>query len=232
MDAANSFGRGTPAGNAIFRLYNKKNMDSTLDPELLARLQKMRKEREEAEASMVKPKVIPKSQAPINVPKFGRRASPSAEQIALMKLERMGHRKRLEDIQEDVAAQPGPAIPCPAKPAITDADKDRLVQIFQFGEALPNQPTELTGANALRHKKVSATERLERRFDELADLLQEKKEYLAEVKKGVVGGKNTADRRQTELIVTNEIKSMIEEMKSIDLELKLQPETPRSERGK
>ena len=32
-------------------VYNKKNMDSTLDPELLARLQKMRKEKEEEDGT-------------------------------------------------------------------------------------------------------------------------------------------------------------------------------------
>lgn len=233
MDAANQFGRGTPAGNAIYRLYHKKTMDSTLDPELLARVQKMRQEKEAMEAP---PKPIPKSQAHVNVPKYGRRAPPSAEQIATAKLNAIGHRKRGQDIQEEVRAQgPPPPLPAPAKPSITDAEKEKLVQIFAFGAALP-------GTNATEHTTLSTalaaksgmrkarthSDVLESRFDEIRVELRQKREYLAEVQAGQAGGNRPADRKQLELVLTNEIASLVKEMKSIDEELKMIAEsTPR-----
>lgn len=224
MEAAAQFGRGTPAGNAIFKLYNKKSMDSTLDPELLARLQKMRKEKEAQEAAATKVKVVPKSQVHVSVPKFSGRQKASAEQIALSRLEAMGHRKREADIREEASSQPPAPPPQPARPLITEADKDKLVQIFQFGEALPaitdSNHVKLSGANAVRFRKPNESDILESRFDELGDLLREKRQYLADVKSGLAGGKNPVDRRQTELIVTNEIASTIAEMKEIDEKLR------------
>ena len=234
MDAANQFGRGTPAGNAIYRLYHKKTMDSTLDPELLARVQKMRQEREAAEAP---PKPVPKSQAHVNVPKYGRRAPMSAEQIATARLDAMGHRKRGHDIKDEVRAQgPPPPLPAPAKPSITDAEKEKLVQIFAFGAALPGNgnTTEQTtlstalAAKAGMRKARTHTDVLESRFDEIRGELKQKRDYLAEVQAGTAGGNRPADRKQLELILTNEIASLVKEMKSIDEELKLAAEaTPR-----
>jgi hypothetical protein len=220
MDAANQFGRGTPAGNAIYRLYNKKSMDSTLDPELLARLQKMRKEREAAEAEATKVKATPKSQTRVNVPKFGRQGPPlTDEQRATARLNAMGHRKREGDIKEEVKNSEPVSLPVPAKPPITEKDKDKLAQIFQFGEVLP-PVTQYTGANAARLRRPTEEERLEARFEELSELLAEKKAYLADIRQGVAGGKSAADRRQAEMICTNDIAQMIQEMKSIDVALR------------
>jgi hypothetical protein len=220
MDAANQFGRGTPAGNAIFRLYHKKNMDSTLDPDLLARLQKMRKEREASETDVTKVKPVPKSQTHVNVPSFGRRGPPlNDEQRALARLNAMGHRKRENEIKTEVRSAAPAQVPAPSKPPITNADKDKLAQIFEFGEVLP-PVKQFTGAIAARLKRPTEEERLEHRFDELSILLAEKKEYLSDIKSGVAGGKNAADRRQAEMICTNEIAQMIHEMKSIDVELR------------
>eukprot|EP00758_Cryptobia_borreli_P016630 Tbor_TRINITY_DN6122_c5_g2::TRINITY_DN6122_c5_g2_i20::g.22816::m.22816 len=69
QDSHKSFGRDTPAGRAIYNIYNKKSIDSTLDLDLLARLNKMRKEKEEEEKNLKKEKIIPKSRAFVNVPK-------------------------------------------------------------------------------------------------------------------------------------------------------------------
>lgn len=220
MDPANQFGRGTPAGNAIYKLYHKKSMDSTLDPDLLARLQKMRKEREAAEAQATKVKLVPKSQVHVNVPKFGRRGPPlSDEQRAAARLDAMGHRKREAEIKEEVRSAQPVAPPAPSKPPITNADKDKLAQIFEHGEVLP-PVTRFTGAIAAQLRKPTEEERLEHRFEELSDVLAEKKEYLADIRKGVAGGKSVADRRQAEMICTNDIAQLIQEMKSIDAELR------------
>lgn len=229
MEAANQFGRGTPAGNAIFRLYNKKSMDSTLDPDLLARLQKMRKEREALEAAETKTKTVPKSQTRVTVPKFGRRGPPmTEEQIAIAKLNAMGHRKRENEIKAAVSSEALPPPPVPSKPPITTAEKDKLAQIFEHGAVLP-PVKQYTGANAARLRQTTEQDRLELRFDELSAVLAEKKQYLADVKSGIVGGKNAADRRQTELICTNEIQQMIQEMKQIDADLRRLSDSARNE---
>lgn len=221
MEAAQQFGRGTPAGNAIFRLYNKKNMDSTLDPDLLARVKKMRQEREAQEAAAEKPKVVPKSQAHVAVPKFGRRSQQlSAEQRALAKLEFAGHRKRLSDIKAEMSAsEPTPA-PLPTKPPITEADKDRLAQIFEHGEVLP-PPTKLTVPDAARYQRPTTADVLDARFTEITALLEEKRALLDDIKRGVAGGRNPADRRQAEMLCTNEIAQLISEMKWIDSKLRV-----------
>jgi hypothetical protein len=225
MDAALQFGRGTPAGNAIYRLYHKKTMDSTLDPELLKRVQKMRKGREEQESLAVRPKVVPKSQTHVPVPRFGRRSVPTSEDLAKYRLDAMGHRKRYNQIVEEMDCEQAAAVP-PPRPVINDAEKLRLQQIFQFGE-VPPPPTKLTGAQSI-FARPSDLEKLEQRFDEVCSVVKEKRQYLDDVKKGHAGGKTSNDRRQEEFIVTNEIAEAVKEMKQLDLHIKsLYEETPR-----
>lgn len=190
-DSYKAFGRGTPAGNAVYNLYNgKKNMDSTLDPELLARLQKMRKEKEEAERNTVKPKVTPKSQAYVNVPKpTNGRKPPSAEQVAEWRLQALGRRKRLDEILADPnnpvnsGLRDYPESYNQRGPARTDADKAKFQQIMEHGEVLPpiqKLPKELQ--NKINRQKTRRTI-LTEEFDHLSSLISEKRAMLKDVQR-------------------------------------------------
>ena len=181
-----AFGRGTPAGNAVYNLYNgKKSMDSTLDPDLLARLQKLRKEREEAERTATKVKVVPKSQAYVNVPKpTGGRKPPSAEQVAEWRLQALGRRKRLDAIMEETDGYATSAtrdVPQYDRPARTDGDKTRLQQIMAHGEVLPPiQKLPKVLENRINRQKTRRV-LLNEQFDAVAEELADKRRALRDV---------------------------------------------------
>ncbi|RNF12179.1 hypothetical protein TraAM80_00460 [Trypanosoma rangeli] len=114
--AANIFGRGTAAGDAIYRCYARPMKESTLDPELLARLQKMRADREAAEAAMLQPKPVPKSKAMINRPRVGLGQRMTEEEIAKRRLAALPRKKREEHIQRELRARRPPSPPAYARP--------------------------------------------------------------------------------------------------------------------
>eukprot|EP00744_Colponema_vietnamica_P012181 GILI01017102.1.p1 GENE.GILI01017102.1~~GILI01017102.1.p1 ORF type:complete len:255 (+),score=55.93 GILI01017102.1:78-842(+) len=244
-----SFGRGTPAGNAVYNLYNgKKTMDSTLDPDLLARLQKMRKEKDEAEKNTVKPKVVPKSQAHVNVPKPSNgRKPPSAEQVAEWRLQALGRRKRMDDILVDTQSSSA-AVSAPhySKPARTDADKTKLQQIMEHGEELPPMKVmpkvlvnRLGGVGAQRSRRDVLSEE----FDRIAASIAERRRELKAVQErqaAVVVGKATAAAggtttgnvsnnaiaslraEETQLLI--EIGRLVSDMKQVDRDISELPE--------
>ncbi|RNF25348.1 uncharacterized protein Tco025E_02231 [Trypanosoma conorhini] len=166
QDAAYVFGRGTAAGDAIYRCYARPTKESTLDPELLARLQKMRLEREAAEAAMFHPKPVPKSKAMINRPRVGLRQRMTEEEVAKRRLEALPRKKREEHILREVRARRPPSPPVYPRPPVTLAEKERLGQIFQFGEQ-PAKPSEFTGANRVRYALIDQRFRLKDRFGTL-----------------------------------------------------------------
>lgn len=215
-EAFRAFERGTPAGNKLFHLYNKKSMDSTLDPELLARLQQRRREQEAI--TQPKPVVVPKSRAHVNVPKPAR-PQPTAEQIAEYKLSMIAKRKSAKQIDAERRLEAPPEAPVPSRPLITDKDKLKLQQKFEFGEVLP----EVT--NRAPRRPPTDAERLQDRFEELREEIAERKQFLAEMKdqgpKSTLGGANPAERRATEVRLMNEISDRIAEMKEIDDKLRL-----------
>jgi hypothetical protein len=224
MDPASQFGRGTPAGKAIFRLYNKKNMDSTLDPELLARLQKMRKEKEEEAKLNAPPKAVPKSRAHVNVPRPLACPEPTAEQVALRKLAMLGHRRREDVIRECASSEPAPVRAAPLRPAITEAEKDKLRQVMEFGQVLPaGAGAAGSSSNACGARQARPVQSLyERRFDELTMEINERKQFLADMKLpgSTLGGKTAAERKATDQRILVEIRDRIQEMKELDEKLR------------
>ena len=219
-EAYKTFDRGTPAGRKLYNLYNKKSMDSTLDPELLARLQKMRKQREEEEARTVKPKAVPKSRAHVNVPQMGRVRSSSAARPMQMR----GGRKRADIIEMELRQQAPEPAPAPSKPLVTEKDKERLRQIMEYGEALP-EPSSLPPAPrrappTMRQIKLG-------RFEELANEIGERREFLDDLRHGdMARTKAPAERQDAERRIVVEIEDRVAEMKEIDRWLKDRPATP------
>ncbi|EKG02917.1 hypothetical protein TCSYLVIO_006044 [Trypanosoma cruzi] len=181
--AAGVFGRGTAAGDAIYRCYARPKKESTLDPELLARLQKMRLEREAAEAALFRPKPVPKSKAMISRPRVGLGRRISEEEIARRRLDALPHKKREESIQRELRAFGRPSFlpPLYKSPPITVAEKERLRQIFQFGE-LPPKPLNFTGANRVRYALIDRRFRLKDRFETLKKHVDALREELRQLR--------------------------------------------------
>lgn len=223
-EAYRSFERGTAAGNKIFNLYHKKNTDSTLDPDLLARLTKMREERE----ATAKPKAValPKSRAHVRVPTFGAAPAPTPEQMLAAKLAACGSKRSASAIATGVRQAPAPAPPVPARKAITDEDKQRLQHRLEFGEALP--PPEAAAAAAARRAAQNAAQRAAfdpdaARFDELRREVADRRRFLAELA-DANGGLCTRyapeERRRLEQRQLDDVQALLDEMRTLDARMR------------
>ncbi|KEG12433.1 hypothetical protein DQ04_01721080 [Trypanosoma grayi] len=178
---ANIFGRGTAAGDAIYRCYARPTKESTLDPELLARLQKLRSEREAAEAAMIHPKPVPKSKAMISRPRVGIGYRMTGEERAKRRLEAIPHKKKETVIYQEMRARSPIKPPQFSRKPLTLAEKERLGQIFQFGE-LPPKPVRFTGANRVRYAAMDKRFHLKDRFETLKKQVDDLREELLQVK--------------------------------------------------
>lgn len=180
-EAAYVFGRGTPAGAAIYKCYVNPTKPSTLDPRLAAILAKNRQEREAREAAMFHPKPIPKSQAPINKPRVGCGRAPTKEEIARWRLARIPHRKR-EDVIREEMKQIKFNPPVYSRKEITEAEKDRLADIMHYGHELP-KAGKFTGAQRAKYYKMDQSAALRDRFQALKVEALEIRHELAELRK-------------------------------------------------
>lgn len=174
---ADIFGRGTAAGDAIYKCYVKPTKESTLDPELLERLQKWRLKKEAAEAALQRPRPLPKSKAMINCPRVGLGKRMTDEERAARRLIALPHKKPASVIQQEARAFRPSLPPLGKRPLITMEEKERLALIFQLGE-LPPKPTEFTGANKVRYAKIDRRFKLKDRFDSLAKYVETLREEL------------------------------------------------------
>ncbi|CCW71543.1 unnamed protein product [Phytomonas sp. Hart1] len=169
---ANMFGRGTPAGDAIYRCYAVPSKPSTYDPELATLLAKRRREREATEAAMVHPKPIPKSKATVQRPRVGLGVRPSRTDIASMRLRQIQHRKPLEAIEREKRQQSPPMAPIYTKPPLTEAEKLRLCDVMHYGHELP--PMEkLSALHRMRMRQIDPIFDLKDRFNSLQDYAKE-----------------------------------------------------------
>ncbi|KPI90071.1 hypothetical protein ABL78_0824 [Leptomonas seymouri] len=185
----NVFGRGTPAGEAIYRCYVTPSKPSTLDPELAALLAKRRQEREAAEAAMFHPKSIPKSKAPVNRPRVGVGKRPTEEECAKWRLQQIPHRRSKATIEAVAEALEATAPRAPiskrfAKPPMTEAEKDRLADVMTYGAELP-KPKELTGAQRAKYRQLSKRTELEDRFAALRESAKDIQKELAQLRRGL-----------------------------------------------
>ncbi|CCW60802.1 unnamed protein product [Phytomonas sp. EM1] len=181
--AVNVFGRGTPAGDAIYRCYAVPLKPSTLDPELAALLAKRRREREASEAAMVHPKPIPKSKAPVHRPRVGLGARPSSTDIACMRLRCIPHRKPLEAIEREKCQQSPPRPPAYTKPPLTEAEKDRLGDIMHYGHELP-PVDKLSALQRVRMRQIDPIFDIKERFNSLEEHAKEISKELREMRRG------------------------------------------------
>ncbi|GET87937.1 hypothetical protein, conserved [Leishmania tarentolae] len=186
----NVFGRGTPAGEAIYRCYVAPSKPSTLDPQLASLLARRRQEREAAEAAQAHPKPIPKSKAPIHRPRVGLGRRPTEEEYARWRLQQIPHRRSKASIEAEEEASrwmPPPVSDRFARPAITDAEKDRLADVMAYGAELP-KPKEFTGAQRARHHRLNPRAELEERFAKLRQTAEEVQRELAHLRESALGG--------------------------------------------
>lgn len=192
-----TFGRGTPAGKAIHHCYAKPSKPSTLDPKLAAALAQRRAERESAELAISKPKPIPKSQTRIRRPRVGLQVSTSSGS-AENRLKNLPHRRPRHVIEATVKEESGC---CPApqyeRPPITEAEKDRLAQIMQYGQELP-EVTVLEGVHRARVRKLDKRLELRDRFNRLLTEASTLRKQLAEIHRINNDGKGSDEARYTQ----------------------------------
>eukprot|EP01012_Entosiphon_sulcatum_P040366 TRINITY_DN5400_c0_g1_i1.p1 TRINITY_DN5400_c0_g1~~TRINITY_DN5400_c0_g1_i1.p1 ORF type:complete len:221 (-),score=40.51 TRINITY_DN5400_c0_g1_i1:145-807(-) len=204
-DAYKSFGRGTPAGDAIFKLYHKPTAPSTFDAELAKRLEEARIKRE-AEANP-KPKVVPKSRAHVNVPKPTGRPSHVDVDVRVRPMYHRPGRKPLSKIEEEVRAlttQPLPALP--PKKHISAEDKLRLQRVMEFNGDVPEVPE----PPKPKPKPVPTAPQLSPRalFDAIVEEIDERKAFLLEMRAG--------GNRDHEARIKLEISQRVAELKRLD----------------
>jgi hypothetical protein len=209
--AIKAFERGTPAGNALHKLYGgKKSMDSTLDPVLLKQIQKMRAAKEAQEQPKVP--VVPKSRAHVNVPRLrGKATNDVLDEFRRMPWYAFSRKPEHVIKKELRDVTPGPA-PMPKGPLITDKDKLKLEQIMEFGEVLPEGPV-------VRRQPQKATERDRclKLFNDIVKEIEERKEFMAEME---------AQGRHKEfaLKINGEISERIDELRKLDKILRSLPD--------
>lgn len=200
-----SFDRSTRAGRLLHNLYTAPTKDSTLDKDLLKRLEQLRKDREAAEQP--KSKVVPKSRAYVEIPQAPPKEYPKyLPPISRRPLKQIQENEKEETakyrmrLQQEQDKNPG------AHQPRTDEDKFRLQHKFQFGveptERLVQafnaertrvagtvaegtgitQPFAFSSASAAREKRVERERDLwMKRFDEINNSISEKKKEMAEL---------------------------------------------------
>eukprot|EP01006_Ploeotia_vitrea_P027734 TRINITY_DN60507_c0_g1_i1.p1 TRINITY_DN60507_c0_g1~~TRINITY_DN60507_c0_g1_i1.p1 ORF type:complete len:255 (-),score=32.50 TRINITY_DN60507_c0_g1_i1:413-1132(-) len=171
-DSYMAFGRGTPAGDAIFKLYYKPQKPSTYDPEIAKLLAEQRKKRELMSAPP--PKVIPKSRAHVNVPKPGRRRYSAGDFRALPSRFNRKQQATIEAEQREA----GPLPPLPEKKHISEADKQRLQLLMQHNGKIPEAPPPKPKPKPKELPKYSTKEM----FDMVLAEINEREEFLREMR--------------------------------------------------
>lgn len=206
-----SFDRSTRAGRLLHNLYQSTEKESTLDKELLKKLEVNRKAREAAEQPKVKP--VPKSRAYVELPEAPRKEYPKfLPPVGRRPLKQIEQNEREENVRyqqqliRDMQESAG------AKPVRTDEDKFRLQHKFQFGvqptERLVQafnaertrvagtvaegtgvtQPYAFSSAVAAREQRQNKERQLwMRRFDEINCEIAERKAHLAQMEDGENG---------------------------------------------
>ncbi|KAH9589369.1 hypothetical protein LSM04_007509 [Trypanosoma melophagium] len=195
-----AFGRGTAAGDALHKCYVRPAKPSTLDPELQQRLRAMAEARAASERAQVHPKPVPKSRAMIPRPRVGLPQRPTPEDIARYRLEAMPHKKKESVIRREARARSPPKPPQFKRPVMTAAEKERLGQIFQFGE-VPEKPVKFTGANRVRYGEIDKRYKLKERFNALKKQVQDLKEELRQLHQEQKADRQNAADDETEPVV-------------------------------
>ena len=200
-------------------------MDSTLDPELLARLQKYREQEKAKQQPKVKP--VPKSRAHVNVPKpSGPKMSDDERsmRIAEWKLARCGSKKKEAVIALERAEAEPIEPPTYSRPAITDDDKLKLQQVMEFGKAIEPRVASTAADYEDRPRRNLDQERFDELIGELADRKQFLKELqgerLADGKAMLCANYDKNERRLLEQKILSEIQERVDEMKILDKRLR------------
>ena len=200
-----SFDRSTRAGRLLHNLYTAPTKDSTLDKDLLKRLEQQRKQREAMEQP--KPKPVPKSRAYVEIPQAPPKEYPKyLPPISRRPLKQIQENEKEETakyqkrLQQEYEKNPS------AHQARTEEDKFRLQHKFQFGvEPSDNlvqafnaertrvagtvaegtgitQPFAFSAASAAREKRFERERQLwMKRFDEINVAIAEKKQEMSEL---------------------------------------------------
>ena len=212
-----TFERGTPAGEALYRLYNgKKKMDSTLDRDLLARLQAQRAR--QAEQAVPKPKVQPKSKARVTVPRstHGYAYHNDIHACGWAGAPRAGKKLKKEcDEQLRVREQEIAALPAPPRRHLGEDAKQQLQTLMEYNGELPPLPrTPQKPVLSRRQQKLDEIDGLKQEFSGLAKQLEQQREKL-----DVVTARPVVPKR-AEAAIRRDVNDTVSQMREIDYLIK------------
>lgn len=227
-----ALGRGTPAGRALFNLYNgdsngkrygnlsnnynvnrMKSVDPTtkrLPPQLEASLKK------EAEVTANRAK----SRVSVPVPS-GRRHLTEQEETELSFLRAKYAtrcRKGESEIRAEMAADPEWArpIPAPSRPLLGEAEKTRLQRLREFNGRLPedHQPVvKKRGAGPAAPEYKNDYEVVEDMFAKVTLEIEEREQFLADMRAAGRGEKH-------ETAIKAEIATRVRQLRTLDAKIK------------
>ena len=218
-DAYRTFERGTPAGNLLYKLYNKKTVESTLDRELLSRLQAQRRIREAKEQPKIKP--TPKSKAHVNVPRPSYRRSDGELDTYRRMGPLRGGKKGVVVMQQELKLRQAEleVERPPARKLIGDKEKERFA-IKQSGLELPSADClpPIAAPRVVRpsksDKRRKAIKKLESEFDSLNLELEQNQTILQQMTlKPARSRKQEAGLRSTVADITTHMRRIDELIK-------------------
>lgn len=214
VDTATAFGRGTAAGNLLHKLYHKPSKPSTFDAELAARLAHMRELREAEENP--KPKVIPKSRAKVKVPRMtGRRPRVNADEIPTCSAYYRPNRKPEYVIKAEMEAEPTFRLPPINQKHIGPKEKERFAQWMEFDGDIPQVPPPRQRPPTPPPQPDLDVKEL---FDAIVDEIQERKDFLEEMR-------SLGRGLEVEAKIKQEISQRVVELKKLDRIIKAEPKS-------
>jgi hypothetical protein len=213
VDVANAFGRGTHAGSLLYTLYHKPTKASTFDAELAQKLAAMRELRDRQENP--KPKVVPKSKTKVKVPRMTGRVGTVYNDHDDVRMYRFRpNRKPEAKIKAECASEI--RLPPIDKKFIAPGEKDRLAKLMEYDGEMPEELQEPAAKRAPRPcppPPQPAELGVQELFDSVLEEIQERKEFLAEMKA-------LGQHKDIEAKVKQEIAQRVVELKKLDKLLK------------
>lgn len=216
--------RDTPAGKALFKLYNGNQAGKSAGT---AFHQRNKQQHDKKLATGWAPPSLeptkPEIQRPkVNYPSFGH-YRPGEDEMNAARLRRIPHRKPgseiLKELQEEAEERRRAPPPMPKGPLLDAAEKDRLAEMMRWHGKPPEKPTPEQQEEARRHRGVrdkpkSEREEVQQMFDQVMQEVEERQEFLADLQ--AAGGLKEDHINQVRL----EIAVRIQDMQRLDRMLK------------
>ena len=196
-------GLGTPAGNALFRLYGGRraqNAGNQFSAHNMARLATMPPAAPKMEA-------LPQTRKKVSVPRpTGRRDTGEIDDIPRMRRYNFTGKKSVATIEMEQASAEPVVPPRPSGPLLDDREKERCAALMRFRGKLP-EPI----PRKVKRRNRTEREELEAMFASIQAEIDEREAWLAEM---AVHDVARAAKYQSQ--IQGEVQTRVAELKRID----------------